>query len=381
MNTILQKPITPVAIVLLVILVVALIVVLAIHLVSCKKKPPQDCDQSDVTGTTPREEKPGEHKRSQDPDAPKDIASTDLLSFDMHMVNASDDIHGSFDLGLHVFDENDAYLVRKAGDNTEPFKESGYILSIGVSADRSYEFCSGISIALPVDKDFTTRFAKIVRQSGIMAINGKYDWTSGLPVNAGEFILSGKYASGDYLGISINAYVPTRGIDLFRALRPLLIDALMNAGEDYVPLLNLDSGTTTPEELIKTIHLSQSHMTLIDSYSFTLMIDSGQGYLAGSFTDKAGQHRCEYVEIDDSDSERLVRAFVHDRYYYALIGRKDDSNETGGYPGVVYDETTDSFTVSFRGVRESFYPIYGVFDETNEDLHIVFRELVKKYGE
>jgi hypothetical protein len=140
-------------------------------------------------------------------------------------------------------------------------------------------------------------------------------------------------------------------------------------------------GTTTPEELIKTIHLSQSHMTLIDSYSFTLMIDSGQGYLAGSFTDKVGQHRCEYVEIDDSDSERLVRAFVHDRYYYALIGRKDDSNETGGYPGVVYDETTDSFTVSFRGVRESFYPIYGVFDETNEDLHIVFRELVKKYGE
>lgn len=381
MNTILQKPITPVAIVLLVILVVALIVVLAIHLVSCKKKPPQDCDQSDVTGTTPSEEKPGEHKRSQDPDAPKDIASTDLLSFDMHMVNASDDIHGSFDLGLHVFDENDAYLVRKAGDNTEPFKESGYILSIGVSADRSYEFCSGISIALPVDKDFTTRFAKIVRQSGIMAINGKYDWTSGLPVNAGEFILGAKYASGDYLSISVNAFVPTRGIDLYRALRPLLIDTLMNAGEDYVPLLNLDSGTTTPDELIATIHMSQSHMTLTESYDFSLMIDAGHGYLTGHFTDKAGQHRCEHVAIEDADSERLVRAFVRDRYYYALAEKKDDSNETGGYPGDVYDETTESFTVSFRGVRKSFYPIYGAFDETNEDLFFVFHELVKKYSE
>ena len=104
MNTILQKPITPVAIVLLVILVVALIVVLAIQLVSCKKKPPQDGNQSDITGTTNREEMPGEHKISQNPDAPKDIASTDLLSFDMHMVHASDDIHGSFDLELYVFD-------------------------------------------------------------------------------------------------------------------------------------------------------------------------------------------------------------------------------------------------------------------------------------
>ena len=48
------------------------------------------------------------------------------------MTNGSGDIQGYVDISLCVFDENDKYLLEKAAANVQSFKESGYILFIGV---------------------------------------------------------------------------------------------------------------------------------------------------------------------------------------------------------------------------------------------------------
>ncbi len=392
MITLIEKPAMPGTTMLVIVLVIVLIVGLTLLQVSCKKKPPQDSDESQETNaTTTGHEKSLKTRRTirptdenitqNDTNAPKEIASTDLLSFDMSITNGSGDIQGYVDLALYVFNESDEYLLKRAGNNVQAFKELGYMLSIDAAADRVPEYESRIDVALPVDKDFTIRFAEAVRQSGVMAINGQGNWTSGLPEDAGEFVLGGKYAPGDYLSISVNSYLPDEGIALYRTLRPLLIDALMEAEEDYVPLLNLDGGTTTPGELVKGIHMSQSHMLKTETYNFSLMIDAGHGYLTGNFTDEEGEYGCNFIEMESADSERLIRSFVQSRHYYASEKGKDDSSKTDAYPGVVYDETTYSFSASFHGISKSFLPIRGIVNEVNEDLETVFRELVKKYSE
>ncbi|HHW93369.1 MAG TPA: hypothetical protein GX734_02610 [Clostridiaceae bacterium] len=395
MITLIEKPAMPGTTILVIVLVIALIVALTILQASCKKTP-QDSDESQKTNISttdpdktqkarktirPEGVIAGEHTSWNDPKAPIDITATDILTFDMSMTGGSGDIQGYIDLALCVYDENDKHLLKQAAANAQSFKESGYILSIDVVADRVPEYESGINIILPVDKDFTIRLAETIRQSGVISMNGKVDWTSGIPVDTGEFVLAVKYASGDYLSISVNSYLPDEGIALYRALRPLLINVLMKAEEDYVPLLNLDSGTETPKELVKGIHESQSHMIKTETYNFSLMIDSGRGYLSGNFADAERNYSCHFVEIEDADCERLIHSFVQTRYYYALEKKKDDSNKTDEYPGVVYDETTYSFSASFHGIRKSFLPIRGIGDEANEDLYTVFSELVKKYSE
>lgn len=389
-----EKSLTPGTMILLIVLIIALVLGVTALQVSCKKKPPQDGDESqktiitttdqDITQKTRKTIRPtdvieGGHTTWNDPDAPKDITSTDILTFDMSMTNGSGDIQGYVDISLCVFDENDKYLLEKAAANVQSFKESGYILFIDVVADRVSDYASGFDIALPVDKDFTVRFAEAVRQSGVMEMNGQGDWTSGNPVDAGEFVLAVKYASGDCLSTSINSTIPEKGIALYRALRPLLIDACMAVKENYIPLLNLDGGTMTPEELVKSISMSQSHMLKTETYNFSLMIDAGRGKLTGNYSDEKGEYHCSFVEIENADCERLIRSFVRTRYYYASEKENDDSNKADKYPGVIYDETTSSFSVSFHGVRKSFLPIHGIADNTNEDLYAVFCELVKKY--
>ena len=69
----------------------------------------------------------------------------------------------------------------------------------------------------------------------------------------------------------MNPSIPSEGITLYRSMRPLLLETMLDAGENYVPLLNLDRAFTTPAELIKTIDLRQNHMMITETYIFTLM--------------------------------------------------------------------------------------------------------------
>ena len=389
MISILSKGVPPVTIILVVILVVVLVIGLSALEASCSRKSPQSSDGSDQTSDSTQTKSPtssaketdddidGGHKSWVNPNAPKDIASTDLLSFFMSMTNDSGDIQGSINLELCVFDENEKSLIEKAGNNVKQFKKSGYMLTIYVIDDRYSDYGEEITAIIPVDKDFSIRFAEAVRASDVLNLNGIYDWTQGLPPKAGEFIIDANYASGEFISIEMNPSIPSEGITLYRSMRPLLLETMLDAGENYVPLLNLDRAFTTPAELIKTIDLRQNHMMITETYIFTLMRFSDRYCLTGRFTDKDGQqYVCDGVEIESADRERLLNAFVQGRYYYA---RTDDSDK-GSFNGI-YDETTGSFTVSFIGVRKSYSPIYGTEDESNESVYEVFCELTKKYSE
>ncbi|NMA00075.1 MAG: hypothetical protein GX924_03465, partial [Clostridiaceae bacterium] len=283
MISILSKGVPPVTIILVVILVVVLVIGLSALEASCSRKSPQSSDGSDQTNDSTQTKSPtssaketdddidGGHKSWVNPNAPKDIASTDLLSFFMSMTNDSGDIQGSINLELCVFDENEKSLIEKAGNNVKQFKKSGYMLTIYVIDDRYSDYGEEITAIIPVDKDFSIRFAEAVRASDVLNLNGIYDWTQGLPPKAGEFIIDANYASGEFISIEMNPSIPSEGITLYRSMRPLLLETMLDAGENYVPLLNLDRAFTTPAELIKTIDLRQNHMMITETYIFTLM--------------------------------------------------------------------------------------------------------------
>ena len=389
MISILSKGVPPVTIILVVILVVVLVIGLSALETSCSRKSPQSSDGSDQTNDSTQTKSPtssaketdddidGGHKSWVNPNAPKDIASTDLLSFFMSMTNDSGDIQGSIDLELCEFDENNKSLIEKAGNNVKRFKKSGYMLTIYVIDDRYSDYGEEMIATVPVDKDFSIRFAEAIRKSGVLELNGIYDWTNGLPPKAGEFIIGANYVSGEFISIAMNPSIPLKGISLYRSIRPLLLEAMLDAEKNYVPLLNLDSAFMTPAELINTINIRQNHMTITETYIFTLMRFSDTYYLTGHFTDKEGQrYACDGAEIESADRDRLLNAFVQSRYYYA---RSDDS-DIGSSDGAL-DETIGSFTVSFKGVRRSYRPIYGNMDASNESVYKVFRELTRKYSE
>ncbi len=386
MISILPKGAASSHIILVAILIVVLVVGLSALQVSCSKKPPQGSEPTNVPTQTKnptssaketREHIIGGRKSWVNPNAPKDITSTDLLNFFMSMTNDSGDIQGSIDLELCEFDENDKSLTEKAGNNVKRFKKSGYMLTIYVIDNRYSDYGEEMIATVPVDKDFSIRFAEAIRKSGVLELNGIYDWTNGLPPKAGEFIIGANYVSGEFISIEMNPSIPLKGISLYRSIRPLLLEAMLDAEKNYVPLLNLDSAFMTPAELINTINIRQNHMTITETYIFTLMRFSDTYYLTGQFTDKEGQrYACDGAEIESADRDRLLNAFVQSRYYYA---RSDDS-DNGSSDGAL-DETIGSFTVSFKGVRRSYRPIYGNMDASNESVYKVFRELTRKYSE
>ncbi|NMA18935.1 MAG: hypothetical protein GX939_09375, partial [Clostridiaceae bacterium] len=299
MISILSKVAASGSIILVAVLVIALVVGISVLQVSCSKKPPQGSEPTNDLGSTQTKSPTSSAKETDDdidggrkswvnPNAPKDIASTDLLSFFMSMTNDSGDIQGSIDLELCVFDEDDKSHIEKAGNNVKQFKDFGYMLTIYVSDDR-YSDCYSdygeeMTATLPIDKDFSIRFAEAIRESGVLELNGICDWTNGLPPKAREFIIDANYASGEFISIEMNPSIPLKGIALYRSMRPLLLETMLDAGENYVPLLNLDRAFTTPAELIKTIDLRQNHMMITETYIFTLMRFSDRYCLTGRFT-------------------------------------------------------------------------------------------------
>ncbi|MDI9541144.1 MAG: hypothetical protein QM204_06740 [Bacillota bacterium] len=320
----------------------------------------------------------GEHHYSDNPNAPKDIESLDLNYFSLRRrttaTEDSDFIYGGsfLEITLSIYDEKDEYLIRKAKDKVTQFQKLGYMLWLTVSNDTADDY---VSFDIAVDKEFVEQFALLIRESGIIKLNGKVDWTDGIPVDAGQFILSAKYQTGEKLSISINGKAPSyQEENLFQKLKPLLIKKMIENNANYIPLLNYDRTIITPEELISSIYISQIHSTLLNTFNFNLKIDDNKAYLSGEFTDYDGTYNCESLQIDKSDLEIILNGFLSNRYVLVT----DNFNHSNNI--AILEDSTFCFYVYFHGIDEGFKPYYGTFDESAQDVICIFRYLVKKYS-
>lgn len=353
---------------------------LSMILLSCKKE------------SVEIHESTGGGRSGTNPNASKNIDSTDILSFKLRMNNSfSDSYHSYLEIGLYAYNAEDENLMKKAEDYLEGFKELGYILWLDVSAGYSNNIWSHSEMITPVDKYFSVEFAKLIKKSGVMDINGSFDITQGLPGDVDEFLLTANYETGDFLDIYINSYTPEKGIDLYRCLCPLLIQTMLEKGDDYIALVNIDPSMSIPGKLIDTIHKSVINSEIYLNYDFKLKVHEGQAYLTGNYSKDSNDYSCENAKISKENFERLLDAFSGEQYFFREdevvdkescdrhSDQKQDIKESSNEE--VPNKEIFTYTVSFRGIDKVFYPEIIDFDDTKKDLTSVFFNLVEKYSD
>jgi hypothetical protein len=320
----------------------------------------------------------GQHHYSNDPNAPKDIESLDLIYFSLYSIGTSiqenDFVYGAslLEITLSIYDEKDEYILKKAKDQLKEFQESGYMLWLTVSNKTSEDY---VSFNIPVDKKFVEEFALLVRQSTIMTLNGRVDWTDGIPVDTGQLILAARYQTNEKLSISINGKAPSsQEKNLFTKLKPLFIKIMLENNADYTPLLNYDRTIINAQKLISSIHISQEHPTLLNTFNFNLEINDKKAYLSGKFTDYDGTFSCETAEIEQSDLEILLNGLISNRYVLVTDSFEHKNNVA------ILEDGIFSFYIHFNGIDKGFKPYYGSFDEGTADVICIFQQLVKKYN-
>ncbi|HQB32271.1 MAG TPA: hypothetical protein PLI19_02960 [Erysipelotrichaceae bacterium] len=339
-----------------VILIVISLVGLALLLFSAKRK--EDIDM------------PGKHHRSYNPKAPKDISSSELTYFSMHIIGESETVSGNVEIVLDAYTDKDEYLLKKAKDRIAEFEKLGYMLWLTVANDLSEDY---VRFEAAVDKAFVREFAQQIRKSGVMKLNGTYDWVDGLPENAGHFTLAARYQTKEKIGLSINAYIPNQAVRLFEHLKPLLISKMRENNANYIPLLNYNKIIANPKRLIRLISISQSHPRPLNTFNFNLEIEDDRAYLSGDFTDYDGSHSCKSVEIDPADLEIIITAFLSNKYVFVPDSFQKEDNIA------ILEDCTFSYYVFFQGISEGYRPYYGTFDESAQDMIDIFKQAVKKY--
>ena len=306
----------------------------------------------------------GKHHSSLDPNAPKDIASLELKNFTLLINDRSLEISGNVEISLAAYDNSDTRLLENAGDKIDDFKKLGYMLWISASSNND----DYVQLKVAVDKEFVTEIASLIRQSGVMTLNGKYDWTDGIPEDAGVFMLSAKYQTGEKLNVTINATVPISGIELFKLLKPLLINKMLEQDSNYIALLNFNRDLINPETLVSSINISQSDI------SFNLKIIDAVGYLSSNYINSDNNFHCDAIQIDNSDLEIILNALVNTRFVF--VTDKYLKEDTSG----IYDKSTSIYYIYFKNLAEGYHPINGDYGEDYQDLVFIFMEMVKKYS-
>lgn len=312
----------------------------------------------------------GKHHSSSDPNAPKNIASLELNNFRLLIQDKSLEISGYIEITLAAYDDGDTRLLENAGDKIDEFKKSGYMLWLNVSSNNN----DYVQLKVAVDKEFVTEFAKLIKESDVMSLNGEYNWTDGIPEDAGQFMLSAKYQTGEKLNITMNATVPTKGIKLFKLLKPLLINKMLEHKSNYIALLNFDRDLINPESIISSIIISQSDTSVSNAFNFNLKINDTIGYLSADYTFGGKNFHCNYVKIDKSDLEIILNALVKTRF--SFVTDKYLQEDTSG----IYDNRTLSYHVYFKGLTEGYNPINGDYGDDYQDLVFIFMEILPKYS-
>lgn len=121
----------------------------------------------------------GGHVDNSDPNAPKEIKSTDLTSLEM---------------GFYLYDK---FAMNWSGSGYHFLlkEEDGKVI---LSEDIAFR------ISCEVEPEVMEEARKIIDQQGLVSLNGEHSYTNGLPSEFQTCYLSAKYASGESLSFSMD---------------------------------------------------------------------------------------------------------------------------------------------------------------------------------
>lgn len=136
------------------------------------------CRKKDEIEPDPGEVICGGRTVKTDPNAPKEIESDDLVSFEAYFYKDADfyyDVQRSYRFSM-TKEEDGTYTIFEGED----------------------------SLSCKTDADFAAKLQNVIREQNLIASNGIYDVTSGIAPQYGPYELSALYASGESLTFCMN---------------------------------------------------------------------------------------------------------------------------------------------------------------------------------
>lgn len=167
------------------VIIVIICIGAAALLTGCKQKPIDPPTEDIITGGK---------KDNTDPDAPKEIRSDELISFETDFFRNSDFVYE---------------------------KERGYRFKLKKTEGDVYVIAEGYDDVLKCETDgaFAAKLQQLLREYDLISLNGIDKQTYGLPEEYGPYWLSAEYASGEKLYFSMdgdpNAAWTSAVLDLF----------------------------------------------------------------------------------------------------------------------------------------------------------------------
>ena len=158
-------------------------------------------DQYGIYGT-------GGHIDNSDPDAPKEIRSKKIVEFECHFF-----VHNWINMMMNEFI---SFSVRKGTDGNRLLLERN-------------SSCETVE----TDESFMDRLQEVIEKNGLVKLNGRDEYTQGLPPEFRDYGVKAVYDSGEKLNFSIGG---NPAYPWCKDLRKALCDELVRHGiEDLLP--------------------------------------------------------------------------------------------------------------------------------------------------
>ncbi len=290
-----------------------------------------------------------------------------IKHFYMETAGDTEFMNGRIELYIDLFDPEDPLLKKRAGEDTEPFEEKGYIFYMVTSYD-TYLF--------PVDKSFMEELTNIVSESNLYSFSGEARWTFGLPEDAGMSSLIIEYESGKRLSHAENGTIADPAQDMVKRVFPLLIETIDANNMSFVSLFNLYHSLATPTEWIKGISMRVWNQDMTNSYYYNVVFNDGENTSSINYQDSKGVPLRDSVVIEKEDAQQFLQLLSEARFSYQLHDGNDAEKKDDFFylvdfhSGNQHDSSTNPYEAR---------PSYSTGTDTCDELDYYFFYLINKY--
>ncbi len=285
-----------------------------------------------------------------------------IKHFYLETLGSTEFIDGHVELHIDRFDPKDSSIVKRAGENTNPFEEEGYIFYMSSTRDEC---------VFPVNKNYMEKLTKMVSESRLYTYSGTASWTSGLPEDAGISMLSVEYESGNTLSHSENGTIPLVAQDMIERMYPLLVETMEANGTSFISLSNIYHAIATPTEWIHGVSMGMWSEGGAELFFYHVIFDDSSFH----YLNDEGIPCKDSVIIEKEDAQTLLRLLSESRFFYKPFHAEIDEYDDFSYLVDFRSGSKNSSVTKRYGAQFHF----STDEDIREELHLFFFHLINKY--
>lgn len=134
-----------------------------------------------------------------DENAPKEVKSSDLSSFELHC--GGDTLNGFAEIITQKYDKD--YFFKFNDEEHNKAKDRGYVVRLHLN-DGLYKQDNKYEADILINKDAMNKIGQAIVDTGILKDNGHYAGTSGISPASGYLDISAEFDFGEFLSYKAN---------------------------------------------------------------------------------------------------------------------------------------------------------------------------------